>query len=85
MKVEKPSKKPLIYYCVVAGVILLLLNAFVFPFFFGNTVREVSYDDFIQMVDAAQVKKVARSEAEGLITFTAKDENGKLRVYKTGI
>ena len=85
MKVEKPSKKPLIYYCIVAGLILLFLNAFVFPLLFGNTVREVSYDDFIRMVDAGQVEEVARSESEGLITFTAKDEKEKLRVYKTGI
>ncbi|MBQ2770452.1 MAG: ATP-dependent zinc metalloprotease FtsH [Clostridia bacterium] len=85
MKVEKPSKKPLIYYCIVAGLTLLFLNAFVFPLLFGNTVREVSYDDFIRMVDAGQVEEVARSESEGLITFTAKDEKEKLRVYKTGI
>ena len=37
------------------------------------------------MVDSGVVEEVARNESEGLITFVAKDEKDRERIYKTGI
>ena len=37
------------------------------------------------MVDAGSVTQVARDEQEGTLTFLAKDENGRERIYQTGI
>ncbi len=85
MKEHKPSKKPLVYYCIMVTVIMLLLNALVFPALMEAQVIEVGYSEFLQMVDDGKVKQVARDEAERLITFLAVDENGRERVYKTGI
>ena len=85
MQEHKPSKKPLLYYAMVATIIILLLNALVFPLFMGNQVIEVGYSDFLAMVDAGSVTQVARDEQEGTLTFLAEDENGRERIYQTGI
>ena len=85
MQEHKPSKKPLLYYAMVATIIILLLNALVFPLFMGNQVIEVGYSDFLAMVDAGSVTQVARDEQEGTLTFLAEDENGRERVYQTGL
>ena len=85
MKVQKPSKKPLIYYCIVASIMLLLLNAFVFPVLLENAVREVGYDEFLAMLDGGKITEVARDDAESMITFIAADEDGRERYYKTGL
>lgn len=85
MQEHKPSKKPLLYYAMVATIIILLLNALVFPLFMGNQVIEVGYSDFLAMVDAGSVTQVARDEQEGTLTFLAKDEKGRERVYQTGL
>ena len=85
MQEHKPSKKPLLYYAMVATIIILLLNALVFPLFMGNQVIEVGYSDFLAMVDAGSVTQVARDEQEGTLTFLAEDEKGRERVYQTGI
>ena len=85
MQEHKPSKKPLLYYAMVATIIILLLNALVFPLFMGNQVIEVGYSDFLAMVDAGSVTQVARDEQEGTLTFLAKDENGRERIYQTGL
>ena len=85
MQEHKPSKKPLLYYAMVATIIILLLNALVFPLFMGNQVIEVGYSDFLAMVDAGSVTQVARDEQEGTLTFLAEDENGRERIYQTGL
>ncbi len=66
-------------------VVILLLNALVFPSLMEQQVREVGYNAFLAMLDSGAVKEVARDESEGQITFLATDEKGKERVYKTGI
>ena len=85
MKEQKPSRKPLIYYGIIMFVVILLLNALVFPSLMELQVREVGYNAFLAMLDSGAVKEVARDESEGQITFLATDEKGKDRVYKTGI
>ena len=50
-KVEKP-KKPLIFYYLIALIILVLLNTFLFPNILGkNKVKEVDYGTFLTMVE----------------------------------
>ena len=86
VKEHEPPKKPLIYYCTVALVVLLLLNIFVFPLIFENQVAEVGYNDFLAMVDAGEVEEVARDDNAKTITFTAHNgKDGRLRYYQTGI
>ncbi len=86
MREDKPSKKPLIYYAIVAMLVLLLLNVFVFPFLLNEQITQVGYDEFLTMLNAGEVQEVARDESEGTITFTAKTEGEeRLRYYETGI
>ena len=54
-KVEKP-KKPLIFYYLIALVILILLNTFLFPNL--HKVKDVDYGTFLTMVDKKEVSKV---------------------------
>ena len=74
-KVEKP-KKPLIFYYLIALIILVLLNTFLFPNILGkNKVKEVDYGTFITMVEGKEVSKV---ELNGdTIYFTDNSEEPK--------
>ena len=85
MQEQKPSKKPLIYYIIVASLILLLLNAFVFPPLMEVQVTQDTYSDFIAMVDEGRVKELARDNESQVYVFSAEDDEGRLRYYKTGI
>ena len=63
------GKKPLIYYVIIVGVVLLLLNAFVFPSLLEYSVREVGYNDFLNMLEAGKISAVSRGDTQ--ITFVA--------------
>lgn len=41
-----PSKKPFIFYAIIAMIIIMLLNALVFPSMMRHSVIEVGYDSF---------------------------------------
>ena len=84
MTEHTPSKKPLYYYAVIAMIALLLLNAFVFPELLQHEVKEVGYNEFLNMVDSGKIDEVSRDETTQTITFTSKDA-GKTLYYKTGI
>ena len=84
MKVDdKSPKKPLIFYYLIAMVVLMLLNALVFPAMMSTPVAEVGYNDFLTMIENRQVREVAMEESQ--ILFTATDENGQTAIYKTGV
>ena len=78
-KVEKP-KKPLIFYYLIALIILVLLNTFLFPNILGkNKVKEVDYGTFLTMVEGKEVSKV---ELNGdTIYFT--DNSDEPKYYET--
>ena len=85
MKQEsKTPKKPLIFYYLIAMLVLLLLNALVFPSLLSPRVKEVSYDQFLSLVEQKEVKQVAIED--DVILFTVKDEASKdgYAYYQTG-
>ena len=82
MKEQKSPKKSLIYYYAIALVVLLLLNALVFPSIFGTRVTEVSYDAFLAQLEAGKITQV--EDQEDKIAFIGQDENGKEAVFVTG-
>ena len=56
MKEQKSPKKSLIYYYVIALVVLLFTsNALVFPSIFGTRVTEVSDDAFLAQLEAGKI------------------------------
>ena len=83
MKTEdKSPKKPLIFYYLIAMVVLMLLNALVFPMLMSTPVTEVGYNDFLNMIANKKVKEVAMEDDQ--ILFSATDDNGQLAIFKTG-
>ena len=81
---DKPSKKPLIYYYVIAMIVLMILNAVLFPSLLSRRVQEVGYSDFLKMVDDGKVKEVSLEEDAEQIVFIAVNDENKENIYKTG-
>lgn len=79
-----PSKRPFIFYAIIALIIIMLLNALVFPSMLKHSVVEVGYDQFLEMIDNNEVKEVSYDEYSGQFVFIAGDENAE-KIYKTGI
>lgn len=77
------NSKPLIYYTLIAMVIITLLNALVFPLLLERPVIEVSYSDFLDMLEQGSITNVNMQEAQ--IVFEAAEKDGALQIYKTGI
>ena len=77
----KPPKKPLIIYYCIAMLVLILLNALVMPSIYKASISEVSYSEFLDMLDK---KCITRAEIEDdAITFLATTD-GKQGIYTTG-
>ena len=77
-QVQKP-KKPLIFYYLIAMVVIMLLNFLLFPKISGRNITEVDYSTFLQMVEQ---KQVATVEVDGnSIYFTDKEE--RANYYET--
>ena len=82
MKQEvRPPRKPLIFYYLIAMLVLILLNALVFPSLMNNNVKEVGYSDFLQMLDEKQVDVAQVDDTS--ISFTKKDETPPM-IYVAG-
>ena len=76
-------RKSLIYYYIIALVVLMLLNTFLFPSLLSRPVVEVTYDAFLKMLDAGEVKQVALEDT--MLVFAAEDAEGNAAIFKTGI
>ncbi|MBP5728856.1 MAG: ATP-dependent zinc metalloprotease FtsH [Clostridia bacterium] len=79
------NKKPLIFYMAVAVIVIILLNAFVFPMLMQRQVQEVGYSDFLKMVDSKQVSEVSMDENGEQLIFIAKGKDGQDGIYKTAV
>ena len=74
---KKPSKKPLLYYYTLALLILMLLNATLFPLIHQKQVQSVTYDVFMSMTEEKKIDSVEIRDDQ--IYFTDKDQN----IYQT--
>ena len=81
MNNEDKGKRPLYFYYILALVVIMLLNTYVFPAMFKPQVNEMPYSSFLQMVDEGKFAKVEISEKK--IAATAKDPEDK-QIYVTG-
>lgn len=92
---RKPPKKPLIFYYLIALLLLFLLNALVFPALMSPKVVEVPYNEFLNMIDEGKVKQVALEESSGQLVFladvseegeeAADTDSEQYGIFKTGI
>ena len=85
IKDSDQNKKPLIFYMAVAVIVIMLLNAFVFPMLLQRQVQEVGYSDFLKMVDSKQVSEVSMDENGEQLIFIAKSKDGQDGIYKTAV
>ena len=78
---KKNARKPLIYYYIGALLLIMFINTIISPLFFQTKVNEVSYTNFLQMVDAGKGSKVEITKDR--IALLCKD-NDKDVIYVTG-
>lgn len=93
---KRPNKKLLYYYGIIL-LITVLLNALVMPALAERSVTEVTYDQFLDMLDNKQIAGVTRGDNQ--LTFWTEDvqqvlngqlpmkswKNADIKLYKTGI
>lgn len=72
MKEVKNPKRPLIAYWVIVLVVLVLMNSFVFPYFFERNIEDVEYSTFLEMLDNKEISSVQKNS--DYIYFTDTNE-----------
>ncbi len=77
---HKP-RRPLVFYYLIAAVVLLLLNALVFPMIQEGSIRKTTYSDFLDGLKNRDIKEV---QLEDDVIYYTIDENGKEVICKTG-
>lgn len=78
---SKKPQKPMIYYYAMTLLFILLLNTVILPTFFSPKVNEISYGNFLQMVDEGRISKVEITDNK--IASVCKDD-GEGKIYVTG-
>ena len=76
----KNPKKPFIYYYLLVLLIVMVLNALVFPSVMERSIQEVPYSEFVTQLDQEKVKDVYVTDTQ--IQYTLKDQ--QWGGYKTG-
>lgn len=80
MKEVKAPKKPIISYYVIILAVMLIFNFFVMPGIAKSRIKEVYYDEFMDMTLNKEIGKVEVQQNQ--ILFTDTEEKN---IYKTGI
>ncbi len=78
-EVKKPRKNIAYYYFVVL-MLIMLFNAFVYPYLLEQQVEEVDYGTFMSMTEKGKIGQVEIQTNQ--IIFTNKDNS---KIYKTGL
>lgn len=82
MPSHRKGKRPLVYYWIIAIVAFLVIQYVLNPLSKGEEAKEVSYSQFVSMIDNDQVREVKKDEYN--YTFTAMVDGDK-RTFKTGL
>ncbi len=80
MNDKNDKKRPLTYYYMLMLVLILVFNSVIMPMFFNPKMKEVSYNNFLQMVDEGKVSKVEITDKR----LAAVDKNNEKEIYVTG-
>ena len=81
MKEVKNNKRPLIFYYVLAMIVLLLLNLLLVPKINSAQIEDSTYGNFLDMLDKGEVKQVQVDSQDSVIYFT----DGSGQKYQTGL
>ncbi|MDD6409614.1 MAG: ATP-dependent zinc metalloprotease FtsH [Oscillibacter sp.] len=82
MNEVRSPKKPLIFYYIVAMLLVMLFNFIAMPWLSQYQVKEVDYNTFVTMTQQGEIGKVEIQEQDNRILFTSKDEKS---IYKTAM
>ena len=83
MNEKKDSKKPLIVYYIIALIVVMLLNALLFPQIQRYSVKEVAYSEFLTMLEEGKIKSVQIDDTQIAFTPTEQLDDGKATYYVT--
>ena len=75
-------KKPLIFYYMVAMLLVMLFNFIAMPWLSQYQIQEVDYNTFVDMTEKGEIGRAEIQEADNRILFTSKDEK---TIYKTAM
>ena len=75
-------KKPLIFYYMVAMLLVMLFNFIAMPWLSQYQIQEVDYNTFVSMTEKGEIGRAEIQEADNRILFTSKDEKN---IYKTAM
>ena len=82
MNEVRSPKKPLIFYYIVAMLLVMMFNFIAMPWLSQYQIKEVDYNTFVTMTQQGEIGKVEIQAADNRILFTGKD--GK-SIYKTAM
>lgn len=82
IKNNKPQR-PVIYYYLIALVVLLLLNFALVPWLSEKSIEETSYSEFLDGLEAGNITKVEIQQEDYCIYYVI-NRNGREVVCKTG-
>ena len=82
MNEVKSPKKPLLYYYVVALLVVMLFNFIAMPWMAEHQIKEVDYNTFVTMTEQGEVGRVEIQQQDNRILFTSADEK---TLYKTAM
>ena len=94
MPIKDQNKRPIIIYAIVMIVFMLVMNLFILPKVYEPTTETVSYNEFLDFVDAGEVSYVELQSEK--IVFTLKDDLSSeekpgwnlvnnYKIYQTGL
>ncbi len=75
-------KKPLIFYYMMAILLVMLFNFIAMPWLSQYQIQEVDYNTFVSMTEKGEIGRAEIQEADNRILFTSKDEK---TIYKTAM
>ena len=82
MNEVKTPKKPLLYYYLIAMLLLMLFNFLAVPWLSEHRIQDVDYNTFVTMTENGEVGRAELQEQNNRILFTNRDET---KIYKTAM
>ena len=78
----KMPKKSMLYYYIGIFLLIMVLNAAIFPLMSNNAITQVDYGTFLKQAKAGAIEKAEISENQ--IAYIVKEKDGAEKVYVTG-
>ncbi|HIS96038.1 MAG TPA: ATP-dependent zinc metalloprotease FtsH [Candidatus Ventricola gallistercoris] len=83
MHEKKNPNRPLIVYYIIALVVVMLLNALLFPRIERYSVKQVEYSEFLTMLEEGKIKEVQIDDTQISFMPTEQADDGKVTYYTT--